>query len=179
MSELNTVVAVYGTHVEAEEAVKKLQRGGIDMHMLSIVGKNTHTEEHAVGYYNNCDRMKYWGKAGAFWGGLWGMMVGSAFFFIPGIGPLLVAGPLITWIVGAAEGAVVVGGLSAIGAGLIGMGIPKDSVVAYETALKTDQFLLMAHGTPAELENVKNIMATTRAIRSTMHSPEPVAAGVR
>src|ERR1700722_11788323 len=154
MSELNTVVAVYGTHVEAEEAVKKLQRGGIDMHMLSIVGKNTHTEEHAVGYYNNCDRMKYWGKAGAFWGGLWGMMVGSAFFFIPGIGPLLVAGPLITWIVGAAEGAVVVGGLSAIGAGLIGMGIPKDSVVAYETALKTDQFLLMAHGTPAELENV-------------------------
>jgi hypothetical protein len=179
MSELNTVVAVYGTHVEAEEAVKKLQRGGVDMHMLSIVGKDTHTEEHAVGYYNNCDRMKYWGKTGAFWGGLWGMMVGSAFFFIPRIGPLLVAGPLITWIVGAAEGAVVVGGLSAIGAGLIGMGIPRDSVVEYEVALKTDQFLLMAHGTPAELENVKNIMATTRAIRSTMHSPEPVGAGVR
>jgi len=44
------------------------------------------------------------------------MLFGSAFFFIPGIGPLLVAGPLITWIVGAAEGAVVVGGLSAIGA---------------------------------------------------------------
>jgi hypothetical protein len=179
MSELNTVVAVYGTHVEAEEAVKKLQRGGVDMHMLSIVGKDTHTEEHAVGYYNNCDRMKYWGKTGAFWGGLWGMMVGSAFSFIPGIGPLLVAGPLITWIVGAAEGAVVVGGLSAIGAGLIGMGIPRDSVVEYEVALKTDQFLLMAHGTPAELENVKNIMATTRAIRSTMHSPEPVGAGAR
>jgi hypothetical protein len=176
MSDLNTVVAVYATHVEAEEAVKTLQRGGIDMQMLSIVGKNTHTEEHAVGYYNTSDRMKYWGKTGAFWGGLWGMLFGSAFFFIPGIGPLLVAGPLITWIVGATEGAVVVGGLSAIGAGLIGMGIPKDSVVQYELALKTDQFLLMAHGTPAEVEKVKSIMATTRAIQSTVHAPQTAGA---
>jgi uncharacterized membrane protein len=79
MSELNAVVAVYGTHLEAEEAVKKLQRGGIDMHSLSIVGKDTHTDEHAVGYYNTGDRMKYWGKTGAFWGGLWGMLFGSAF----------------------------------------------------------------------------------------------------
>jgi hypothetical protein len=39
MSDLDAVVAVYGTHSEAEEAVKKLQRGGIDMHTLSIVGK--------------------------------------------------------------------------------------------------------------------------------------------
>jgi len=62
MSDLNAVVAVYGSHVEAEEAVKKLQRGGIDMQMLSIVGKDTHTEERAVGYYNTSDRMKYWAR---------------------------------------------------------------------------------------------------------------------
>ena len=36
-----------------------LQRGGIDMHTLSIVGKDTHTDEHAVGYRNTGDRMKY------------------------------------------------------------------------------------------------------------------------
>jgi hypothetical protein len=74
---------------------------------------------------------------------------------------------------------VVVGGLSAIGAGLIDMGIPKDSVVQYELALKTDKFLLMAHGTPAEVEKVNNIMATTRAMQSAVHSPEAVGAGVR
>ena len=112
MQQQSSVVAVYNTHVEAEEAVKKLQRGGIDMHSLSIIGKETHTEEHAVGYYNTGDRMKQWGKTGAFWGGLWGMLFGSAFFIIPGIGPLLVAGPLVAWIVGALEGAAVVGGLS-------------------------------------------------------------------
>jgi hypothetical protein len=90
--------------------------------------------------------MKYWGKQGAFWGGLWGMLFG-AFFIIPGLGPILVAGPLVAWIVGALEGAVVVGGLSALGAGLYSIGIPKDSVVKYEAALKADKFLLLAHGT--------------------------------
>ncbi len=63
------------------------------------------------------------------------MLFGSAFFVISGIGPLLVAGPLVAWIVGAVEGAVVVGGLSAIGAGLYSIGIPKNSIVEYETAL--------------------------------------------
>ena len=73
------------------------------MKKLSIVGKDYHTDEHVVGYYNAGDRMMYWGKLGAFWGGLWGMRFGSAFFFVPGVGPLLVAGPLVTWIVGASK----------------------------------------------------------------------------
>src|ERR1039458_3987525 len=111
MSDKNSVVAIYSSHVEAEEAVKQLQRGGIDMKALSSVGKETHTEEQAVGYYNNSDRMKYWGKAGAFWGGFWGLLFGSAFFVIPGIGPLLVAGPLGAWIVGAVRKGEESGGL--------------------------------------------------------------------
>ena len=105
------------------------------MKKLSIVGSDIHKDEHVVGYYNAGDRMKYWGKMGAFWGWIWGLLFGSAFFLIPGIGPLVVAGPLVGWIVGALEGAVVVGGLSAIGAGLYSLGIPKDSILKYETAL--------------------------------------------
>ena len=179
MSEQNAVVAVYATHAEAEEAVKKLQRGGIDMHTLSIVGKDTHTDEHPVGYYNTGDRMKYWGKTGAFWGGLWGMLFGSAFFFIPGFGPMLVAGPLVAWIVGGLEGAAVVGGLSAIGAGLVGIGIPKDSVVQYELALKTDHFLLVIRDSASEIARAKVIIGTTKATQSEVHSGEMVGAAVR
>jgi len=179
MSELNAVVAVYGTHIEAEEAVKELQRAGIDMRTLSIVGKDPHTDEHVVGYYNTGDRMKYWGKTGAFWGGFWGLLFGSAFFAIPGLGPILVAGPLVAWIVGALEGAVAVGGLSAIGAGLYGMGIPKDSIVKYETALKTDKYLLMVHGTAAEVEKAKSVIENTRPVDVTLHTPELVGAGTR
>src|SRR5712692_4140250 len=114
---------------------------------LSIVGKDYHTEENVVGYYNAGDRMKYWGKMGAFWGAVWGLLFGAAFFVVPGIGPVLVAGPVAAWIVAALEGAVVVGGLSAIGAGLYSIGIPKDSILQYEVALKADKFLLIVHGT--------------------------------
>ena len=172
MSETNSVVAVYETHTQAEEAVKELQRSGFDMKKMSIVGKDYHSDEHVVGYYNAGDRMKYWGTQGAFWGGLWGMLFGAAFFAIPGIGPVLVAGPLVAWIVGALEGAVVVGGLSALGAGLYSIGIPKDSVVKYEAALKADKFLLLAHGTADEVSRARDIMQTTHPVDVAVHQAE-------
>jgi hypothetical protein len=115
--------------------------------------------------------MKYWGKQGAFWGGLWGMLFG-AFFIIPGLGPILVAGPLVAWIVGALEGAVVLGGLSALGAGLYSIGIPKDSVVQYEAALKADKFLLLAHGTADEVALARNILQSTHPLQIETHAAE-------
>ena len=109
MSNTNSVVAVFESHDQAEDAIRELQKDGFDMKKLSIVGKDYHTEEHVVGYYTTGDRMLYWGKLGAFWGGFWGLLFGSAFFWVPGVGPLLVAGPLVMWIVGALEEAAVVG----------------------------------------------------------------------
>ncbi|MEO6788153.1 MAG: general stress protein [Chthoniobacteraceae bacterium] len=162
MTANNSVVAIYKSHAEAEAGVKKLQQSGFDMKQLSIVGREYHTDEHVVGYYNAGDRMKYWGKVGAFWGWIWGLLFGSAFFLIPGLGPLVVAGPLVGWIVGALEGAVVVGGVSAIGAGLVSLGIPKDSILKYETALKNDRFVLVAHGSAAEVANAKSILGGTQ-----------------
>jgi uncharacterized membrane protein len=170
MLETNAVVAIYESHSQAEEALKELQRSGFDMKKLSIVGKDYHTEEHVVGYYNAGDRMMRWGKTGAFWGGFWGLLFGSAFFAIPGIGPVLVAGPLVAWIIGALEGAVVVGGLSAVGAGLYSLGIPKDSIVQYEAALKSDKFILLAHGTAAEVETAKGIMRSSRPLEVAVHT---------
>lgn len=156
-----SAVATYLTHETAEAAIKELQKSGFDMKKLSIVGRDYNTDEHVVGYYNTGDRMKAWGKAGAFWGGIWGWLFGSAFFFIPGIGPMAIAGPLVSWLIGALEGAVVVGGLSALGAGLCSIGIPKDSIVKYETALKAGKFLLIAHGNPEEVNRAKEILNGT------------------
>ena len=166
----NSVVAVYRTHTEADQALKELQSGGVDMRKLSIVGKGYHTEEHAVGYYNTGDRMKYWGKVGAFWGGFWALLFGSAIFMIPGLGPILAAGPVVAWIVAGLEGAVEVGALSALGAGLYSMGIPKDGIVKYEAAVKADQFLLIVNGTAAEVAKAKDIIETTNPVQFSHHS---------
>ena len=161
-SEKSAVVAIYDTHKEAEEAVRELQKSGFDMQKLSIVGKDYQTEEEVVGYYTTGDRMKAWGKTGAFWGGVWGLMFGSAFFIIPGIGPLLAAGPLVGWIVGALESAVVVGSLSALGAGLASIGIPEDSIIEYETQIKAGKFAVIAHSSPDEVNKAKGTLAVTK-----------------
>jgi uncharacterized membrane protein len=160
-SETSAVVALYYTHKEAEEAVRELQKSGVDMQKLSIVGKDYYTEEEVVGYYTTGDRMKAWGKSGAFWGGLWGALFGSAFFLIPGIGPLLAAGPVVGWIVGALESAVVVGGVSALGAGLYSIGIPKDSIIEYETQIKAGKFVVIVHGSLEEVSKIQDAIEVT------------------
>ncbi len=169
MAKENAAVAVYNTHTEAEAAIKELQKSGIDMKKLSILGKEYHAEENVVGYYNAGDRMKFWGKLGAFWGGLWGLLFGSALFFIPGIGHIVALGPVGGMIVGALENAVIVGGLSALGAGLYSVGIPKDSVIKYETAVKADKFLVIVHGTEEEVNKAKEIINSTDPVESGTH----------
>jgi hypothetical protein len=173
MSNTNSVVAVFESHNQAEEAIRELQKDGFDMKKLSIVGKDYHTEEHVVGYYTTGDRMAYWGKQGAFWGGLWGGfwgILGAAFFWVPGIGQLLVAGPLVMWIVGALEGAVVTGGITALGAGLYSIGIPKNSVMQYETEVKNGQLLLVAHGRSEEVERARDILHQNHAKTTMVHA---------
>jgi hypothetical protein len=176
MNKENSVVAIYPSHTAAEVAIKELQQADFDMKKLSIIGRDYHTDEHVVGYYNTGDRMKAWGKTGAFWVGLWCLLFGSAFFWIPGLGPLLVGGPLVVMIVGALESAAVVGGLSALGAGLFSMGIPKDSVVRYETALKTGKFVLIAHGSTEDLARARKILDLTKPETLDHHQQEPIAA---
>ncbi len=158
MTQKNAGIATFNTHIEAEEAVKELQKSGFNMKELSIIGKDYHTEEDVVGYYNMGDRVKKWGKLGAFWGGLFGLLFGSAFFFIPGVGPIMIAGPFISSIVGGLEGAVLVGGLDALGAALYSIGIPKDSIVNYETSIRNEKFILVVHGSLDEINNAKNIL---------------------
>jgi hypothetical protein len=139
------------------------------MKHLSVVGKGYHTDEKVVGFYNVGDRIKFWGKRGAFWGGLWGWLFGGVFMMIPVVGHVVVLGYLATMVVSAIEGAIVVGGLSALGAALYSSGIPKDSVVAYESAVKADGFLVMAHGPAEEVERAKAILGTLSPSRVDLH----------
>lgn len=105
MAENNAVVGIYNPHTETKATIKELQRSGFAMNKLSIVGKDYHTAGGVIGYHNAADRMKVWGELENFCGGLSGLLMGSAFYSIPGIGPVIVFGPLISWIVRALEGA--------------------------------------------------------------------------
>src|ERR1700723_666089 len=169
MTDASSVVAVYNTHTDAEQAVAKLSAASFDITKVSIVGKDYHTEENVVGYYTTGDRMKSWGGIGAFWGGIWGLLFGAGFFLIPGVGPVLVAGPFLAALVGALESAAVVGGLSAVTAGLVSLGIPKDSAVKYEAEVKADRYLLAVHGTAEEAERARAILPETSPVSLETH----------
>jgi len=155
----NTPLYVFNTHVEAEHAIQSLNRSGFDVKKLSLVGKGYHSEEHPVGFYTNGDRIKSWGGIGAFWRGIWGLLLAPAIFFLPGLGLIAMAGPVVAALVGALEGAVVVGSLSALGAALTQIGVPEDMVIKYESALKVDKYVLMVHGSEEDSARVRSILA--------------------
>ena len=166
----DAVVAVFPHHQDAEVAIRKLASDGFDMTHFSIVGKGYHTEEKVVGFYNAGDRIKLWGKTGAFWGGLWSLFFGGVFLTIPVIGHIMVLGHLAAMVIAAIEGGVLVGGLSAIGAALYGIGIPKDSVIRYEEAIKVDGFLVVGHGPASEMARAKAIFEASNPTRVDVHS---------
>lgn len=151
-------VAVYDLHTQAEGGVKALQRAGFDMKRISIIGRDYQTEEHVVGFLNAGDRAKIFGKYGAFWGGLMGVLFGSAMMFIPVVGHVIVLGPLAATLFGGLQGAVVVGGISALAGALMAVGIPRDSVLRYETALKADKFMLVVHGDAQDIKRAHELL---------------------
>jgi uncharacterized membrane protein len=169
MEKTDTVIAVFADHKAAEDAVKTLTTAGFEMKNLSVVGKGYQTDEKVVGFYNTGDRIKFWGARGALWGGLWGMFFGGLFLTVPVVGHVVVLGYLATIAVYGIENAIVVGGLSTLGAALYGIGIPKDSVIQYETAVKADSFLVMAHGTAEEMARAKTILGAAKPTRLDVH----------
>ena len=169
MLQNESVIAVFGEHQEADAAVKKLSGAGFALENLSIVGKSYHSEEKVVGFYNTGERIKFWGKRGAFWGGLWGLFFGGLFMTIPVVGHVVVLGYLAAIAIGAVENAIMLGGLSALGAALYSIGIPKDSVIQYEAAVKADDFLVMAHGTAEEIARAKSLLGGASPSRLDVH----------
>lgn len=159
MEKANLPFYVFNTHVEAEDAIRLLGKSGFDVQKLSLVGKGYHSEEHPVGFYTAGDRIKSWGGPGAFWGGIWGLLFAPAVFFLPGLGLVAMAGPFVAALVSGLEGAVVVGGLSALGAALSQVGVPADEIIKYETALKVDKYVLMIHGDTEEVAKARATLA--------------------
>ena len=162
MSNPDSAFFVFDTHAAAEEAIRTLGQSGFDMKKLSLVGKGYHSEEKPMGFYTAGDRIKAWGGTGAFWGGIWGLLLAPAGFVLPGLGVVGMAGPIVATLVGALEGAVVVGGLSALGAALTQVGVPKDQVIKYEAALKVDKYLLVVHGSAEDQEKARGVLAKAK-----------------
>lgn len=180
MSNNETIVAVYANHDQAETAIRKIKSDGLEIKHFSIVGLGYHSEESVVGFYSVGDRVRFWGSRGAYWGGLWGLLFGGLMLTVPVVGPVMVLGHLaavvFTAVSSGIEGAVVVGGMGVLGAALYSIGIPHESVLQYETALKADQFLIVAHGPAIEMQRARTMLQASGPIQVDSHGDHKAAA---
>lgn len=170
MHEMNSIVAVYETPVDAVTGVNDLRKAGLDMMKLSVVAREFQNQEHVIGYCGAGDiRAKYWGKLAAFWGEVGGVMPGTAFFVLPGLGPVIMAGPVVNAVASSIDEEPANRGFGALEAALRRLGIPGESVVRYESELCADRFLVLAHWAVDELMQAKDILHKTRPSELNVH----------
>jgi len=158
MSKDHSPAFIFQTHAQADEAIRKVANSGFDMSKLSIIGKGYHSEEHPIGFYTHGDKIKAWGKSGAFWGGIWGLLLAPAVFLVPGLGLLAMAGPIVPTLVGCLEGAALIGGVSALGAALTQFGMSKEQLIKYESAVKVDHYVVLVHGNADDIAKVSALL---------------------
>lgn len=94
---------------------------------------------------------------------------GSSLFMISGLGPLAVSGPLVTEIISAFEQGVPFRSLRAFHEGLYSIGIPKESVFQYESAVKNGLRFVCARSPAAKMAECKRVFALSKAIKITAH----------
>ena len=147
MDKANSVVCIGETHEQAQRAIGNLQAAGIDMRMLSVATRDVSSDSHLGDDYN----------------------VGDQTFCIAGLGPLLVSGPLATWIDTAYDNGAGGGRVSIVGAGLATLGIPHASILQYEAALRSGKYLLVLHDLPNAVAKALEIIGGTTHCFHTIH----------
>jgi Heat induced stress protein YflT domain len=170
------LVAVYDNETGAQRAVEKLSEKGFAMDMLSVLGRVHPSGDDVLGiYYTSMgSRMEAWAKQGALWGALWGMLTGAAAMFVlPGVGPVLAAGPIVEAVISALGGSVVgaavgsaVGGAAMTGAAaathlasvMHRMGIPKEQLDHLHQAIEEGHHVLLLREASSELPPWKAIL---------------------
>jgi hypothetical protein len=157
-SQSNAVLTVLESERDVGAAVTEMRRSGFDLAKVSVAGKLTGAGMHGVGCHGDGGeggRVKCWGRSGGFWEGIWETLSGWGLFVVPGIGPVLVAGPLSGWMATGIENEPIFGGLSSFGAGLYSIGISREEIAGYETALEDGRYLVLAHGGATEVKRAR------------------------
>jgi hypothetical protein len=174
MAQESSVVAVFADMDQAEDAVQKLAAGGFPVGQVSIIAQNLGTEKKVHGFVTSCDVAKASARTGAWVGGIFGLLVGAAFLWLPGVGPLVVAGSLSSALLGGLEGAVGGAALTGVLGWLSALGISKQHILKYEESVKAGKYLLVAHGSLDEVGKAHQILDGLKTAQLDVHK-QPAA----
>jgi hypothetical protein len=167
-----TVLAVYPDHASAEDTVRRLQKAGVAMENLSIIGKDFQAVEQPVGFVTTGTVAGGGAKVGAWTGGIFGLLVGAAFLILPGVGPVVIAGPLAATLLGGIEGALAGAAFGGLTGALVGLGLPKDKAIRYESQVKAGKFLVTLRGDAQQIERAKSLFTAGKAETAEVVQPK-------
>jgi hypothetical protein len=156
-SVVSSVVAVYPDHPAAEHAVRKLHEAGFPLGDLSIVGRDFQVTEEPYGFVSRGDYAKAGAETGAWFGGLFGLCLGAGFLVLPGLGLVVVAGPIAAALLAGIEGAAAGTALGSLAGALVGWDVPKDRALKYEKQVKGGKFLVL-------VRSKKEVIARARSM---------------
>lgn len=166
------IVAVYRNEIEAKDVLKRLMDMNCPMDMISVLGQIHASGDDTLGIYhlNIGERIQAWGKYGAFWGGLWGVLVGAAgLFIIPGLGPVAAAGFIVeTLVTGVAVGVSAIAGaatLSQLAITFHRIGIPEETIFTLHQAIQDGKYVLLLRGTELELTQWRGILESVNPLK--------------
>jgi uncharacterized membrane protein len=166
-----TVIAVYPDHASAEDAVRRLQKEGVPMKDISIIGKDFQAVERPLGFVTTGTVATEGAKVGAWTGGLFGLLVGAAFLILPGVGPVVIAGPLAAALLGGAEGALGGAAFGGLTGALVGLGIAKDKAIRYQSEVKAGKFLVTLQGDDTQVERARSLFKAGKTEADVVRAP--------
>jgi hypothetical protein len=151
-------VAIFDSLDQVEEGIQALTDAGIKRRKISVVTQSLETETKIHGYVTHGEVTREGAGTGAWVGGLFGLLIGAAFIWVPGFGPLLVAGPLATALLGGVEGAVAGAAGGGLLGALFGRAVEKQHIPKYEEAIKSGKFLLVVSGKTEVVEQALRVL---------------------
>lgn len=162
------VIAISVSHAHAAAALRTLQRSGFDMKKWSILGKDVLAQEHAFGFYSNGDSMKFLARPSAIWSSVWSILSGGDFLFIPPVGPLVVMGPLVEWVVEALATASADAEADVPAAALMRIGVADDNLAQCAIAVRTRNFVVLARGSALLMTSAHAALVMSNASQLTL-----------
>ena len=166
----NSVVGVYTSLDAAESSIRLLGDGGFPIQKVSIVATQIQDSKRVHGFVTPCDIAKSSATTGAWMGGIFGLLVGAAFLWVPGFGPLVVMGSLSAMFLGGIEGAMAGAAVTGLLGWLAGVGISKEKIISYENDVKAGKYLVIAHGPSSSVEQARAILSGTKPEHLEVHN---------
>ena len=145
------IAAIFDKADKAYPAVEQLIENDFPMDRISVLHRAGGTGDDFLGiaYGDEKERVRVWSEQGALWGSLAGLLAGvSGLFFVPGVGLLLLAGPIINAVTGAAVGAGFMAGSAVatrLGTALHRLGIPEAQLNRLHQAIMDGKTVVLAH----------------------------------